>query len=257
MGEVIISIDFETTGLSTSKDRIVEYALVKEVNGARTRLSSLVNPEIPIPTVALNIHHISDEMVKLAKPFREHAAAIVEFLTVGATLCGHNFWRFDLPLSQAELVRANCLPIDITKYIIVDSLILFRKMEPHTLSKAVEFYCHEPLAGAHRAAHDAEAALNVYLGQRQCYDFKSDLLAATMCGTNPNSNLKSLPNEPTLNDAKLISDKLTFGKYKGKTLLELSLLDVPYLRWLKRMYSTPSPFQTQLTKILESKSNKN
>ena len=106
MSEELVSLDLETTGLSTGRDRIVEFGAVKQlVDGSRTRMSFLVNPTIPIPSYVQSIHGISNEMVKDCPTFRQVAPKILEFLGTTSTLCGHNLLRFDLPLLQAEFVR--------------------------------------------------------------------------------------------------------------------------------------------------------
>jgi DNA polymerase-3 subunit epsilon len=186
-----VSLDLETTGLSTTRDRIVEIALVRQrANGERERFVRLVNPMIPIPAAAQAIHQISDEMVRGCPTFRQIAPDVARFLSEcpEATLCGHNLLRFDLPLLQSEFVRAGLKPPNLSSRAVVDSLVIFRKLEPHTLGKAVEFYLdgktHE---NAHRAQGDAEAALDVWLAQKRRYH---DVLGqdlnqiAAFCATN-------------------------------------------------------------------------
>lgn len=187
MMEDIVAADIETTGLSTSRDRIVEIALVRlKPDGSRQKWCRLVNPTISIPPFVQTIHGITDEMVRDCKTFREIVPEFLDFIGTTSTLCGHNLIRFDLPMIQSELVRAGFKPLDVSKRSVVDSLVIFRKMEPHTLSKAVEFYCPErPLTNAHRAAADAEAALDVYLGQKQLYAptlGHDDKYIASLCG---------------------------------------------------------------------------
>lgn len=180
--QVVVSLDLETTGLSTARDRIVEIALVKLdlANGKRERWTSLVQPTIPIPLHVQAIHGITDEMVQHSKTFQQLVPELLAFLPANATLCGHNLIRFDLPLLQAELVRSGHKPLDLSRFHLVDSLVIFRKMEPHTLTKAVEFYCGSAAKAAHvahRAQGDAEAALDVWLAQKDQY--------AHLFGTDP------------------------------------------------------------------------
>jgi DNA polymerase III subunit epsilon len=214
-GVVVLSLDFETTGLSTARDRIVEAAVVKQyADGRRERWSSLVNPTIPIPLHVVAIHGITDEMVKNSKTFKQIAPDLLAFLKTNskATLCGHNLIRYDLPLLQAELVRAGLKPLDISQFHLVDSLIIFRKMEPHTLTKAVEFYCDgATLKDAHRASGDAEAALDVYLAQTQHYahilgtDHKSIAQFCNQTSNTSNTSNFTFPKPPlpkTANDEK-------------------------------------------------------
>ena len=58
-------IDLETTGTNFATDRIVEIAILRvAVDGTRQVKRKLINPEMPIPQGATDIHGISDEMVK-------------------------------------------------------------------------------------------------------------------------------------------------------------------------------------------------
>lgn len=72
-------IDIETSGLDHAKDAIVEIASVDMVKGGgvTNRMSTLVNPERPIPPAASAVHHIIDEDVKGAPKLPE---AIQQFM---------------------------------------------------------------------------------------------------------------------------------------------------------------------------------
>ena len=62
-----VAFDFETTGLSAGRDRIVEVGAIVIENGQEVqRLSTLVNPEMSIPAEASRINHITDDMVASA-----------------------------------------------------------------------------------------------------------------------------------------------------------------------------------------------
>ncbi|MBM3192489.1 MAG: DNA polymerase III subunit epsilon, partial [Chlamydiae bacterium] len=57
-----IYYDTETTGVKSDKDRIVEIAAYDPYE--EKTFVSLVNPGIPIPLEASQIHHITDDMVQ-------------------------------------------------------------------------------------------------------------------------------------------------------------------------------------------------
>ena len=74
----IASIDIEGTGVNPETDRIVQVGVsVLHPDMSRVKWSSLVNPGIPIPPEATEIHHITDEDVKDAPPFGEIARTLV------------------------------------------------------------------------------------------------------------------------------------------------------------------------------------
>ena len=61
----LVFFDIESTGISTTKDRIVEIYLIKlKADGTEDHLHEFYNPGIPIPAEASAIHGISDDDVK-------------------------------------------------------------------------------------------------------------------------------------------------------------------------------------------------
>ncbi|MFX8848620.1 3'-5' exonuclease, partial [Acinetobacter baumannii] len=58
-------LDLETTGINISTDRIVEIAIVKiNIDGTKQVKRKLINPQMPIPAGATEVHGITDDMVK-------------------------------------------------------------------------------------------------------------------------------------------------------------------------------------------------
>ena len=98
--EKIVVIDFETTGLS-SKKRAVEVAWfeLNEKFEIIDEQSSLINPMIPIPSDASNIHGITDEMVADSPTLDEFVEDICgnPFASSNVCVIAHNL-AFDLPL---------------------------------------------------------------------------------------------------------------------------------------------------------------
>ena len=98
-------IDFETTGLSSSQDRVVEAAALRmEPNSMEwTVYCTLVDPQTVIPIDATAIHGITNEMVKGKPTFDVVARHLVEF-AAGSTLVAHNL-KFDIGFLNAGLRR--------------------------------------------------------------------------------------------------------------------------------------------------------
>ena len=98
-------IDLETTGINLATDRIVEIAIVKIMpDGTKSVKHKLINPEIPIPKQASDIHGITDDKVKDAQTFRQAANELKQFLDQ-CDLAGYNSNRFDIPLLVEEFLR--------------------------------------------------------------------------------------------------------------------------------------------------------
>ena len=76
-GERVLAFDLETTGISTSRDRIVQLALIgSNQEGEALQVELLIHPQRPIPPDSSRIHGIFDEDVKNANSFSHHADEI-------------------------------------------------------------------------------------------------------------------------------------------------------------------------------------
>lgn len=87
-----VVLDTESTALKNAK--IVQIAIVD--SQGNELLNSLVNPEIPIPSDAMAIHGITDEMVKDA-PTIDQLADQIQAITDGKTLIIYNA-NYDYPI---------------------------------------------------------------------------------------------------------------------------------------------------------------
>jgi DNA polymerase-3 subunit epsilon len=165
----LVSIDTETTGRDPAVDRIVEIACVIWEKGAVVaRTSWLVNPERPIPKEASDIHGISDDDVRDKPIFAQVIDEVLEAMA-GAVPLAHNA-EYDRLVLAAEIARiGGCArqPPAIRKAVDwVDSLVWAREL--HKLEKSNSLGSVSERLGitieqAHRAIHDAEAALHVML----------------------------------------------------------------------------------------------
>jgi len=140
LANCIVFFDLETTGVNISKDRIVEISVLKvHPNGKEEQRTIRVNPEMPIPKEASEVHGIYDEDVKECPTFKEIAKELARFME-GCDLGGYNSNRFDVPLLAEEFLRVG-VDFDMRKRKFVDVQTIFHKMEQRTLSAAYRFYC--------------------------------------------------------------------------------------------------------------------
>jgi DNA polymerase III epsilon subunit family exonuclease len=119
----LVFLDIETTGLDLSKGaKIVEIAMLKVCNGVEQRYEKLVNPGQPIPQECLQIHHISDDMIKDCQFFNEIAKDVISFIGDSVVVC-HNA-SFDLLFVHKELYQAG---ISAKNICYIDTLNLARR----------------------------------------------------------------------------------------------------------------------------------
>ncbi|MDH5675478.1 MAG: 3'-5' exonuclease [Myxococcales bacterium] len=165
-------IDFETTGLSAERDRVLEVGVVTFRGGERTDLKNwLVNPTIPVPEEARAVHNISDDDLKGAPTFPEIVAELSQMLE-GHLPVAYNA-AFDRGFLQAELVRAGIdlkaseLPPAFDPEVSwIDPLVWSRELDKDQRSHKLGDVCERlgvSLDNAHRAASDAEATGRVLL----------------------------------------------------------------------------------------------
>ena len=105
----IVFFDLEATGINVMRDRIVEICVVKVLpDGEKEIKKRLINPEIPIPPQATEIHGITDEDVKNEPTFRQVSKSFFDFLG-SCDLSGFNLLKYDIPLLMQEFKRANLM----------------------------------------------------------------------------------------------------------------------------------------------------
>jgi len=97
-------LDTETTGLEKT-DEIIEIAIVDSLG--KVIYESFFRPTKPIPLSAINIHHISNEMVQNSPTWSEKWAEIREILI--ARPIGMYNAEFDLRMIQQTLTAHNII----------------------------------------------------------------------------------------------------------------------------------------------------
>ena len=228
LSKPICFFDLETTGIDITKDRIVEISILKVYpNGNKESKTWLVNPTIPIPKAASDVHGITDERVADEPTFKELAKQIHNMIK-DSDLAGYNSDRFDIPLLAEEMLRAE-VDFDLGNRVSVDVQTIFHKMEQRTLSAAYKFYCGKDLIDAHTASADTNATYEILKAQLDRYD-------------NLENNIKKLSEftyrKQIADFAGFIgyNDKgeeiFTFGKHKGKRVEDIFDEEPGYFGWL-------------------------
>ena len=229
LDKAICFIDLETTGINVSTDRIVELAIVKIMPDASKQLKrKLVNPEMPIPKAATEVHGITDEMVHQAPTFKQIANEVKQFIE-GADLAGYNSNRFDIPMLNEEFLRAG-MSVNLENRKLLDVQKVFHMMEQRTLSAAYKFYCNKNLEDAHSAEADASATWEILEAQLEKYP---------VLGNSVESVVKFTGEDHIIDFARRFIyengvEVFNFGKHKGKPVSQVLKEEPQYYDWMMK-----------------------
>ena len=228
LSKPIAFFDLETTGVDVAKDRIVEIAVLKiQPNGQKDMKIRRINPEMPIPKEASDIHGITNEDVADCPTFEQFAKSLFLFLQ-DCDLAGFNSNRFDIPLLVEEFLRCG-IRFDIAGRSLVDVHNIFHKMEQRTLSAAYQFYCDKPLENAHSAEADITATFEILEAQLKRYkDLENNI--EFLGEFSRRQNFVDLAGRLVYNDDK--EAVFNFGKHKGKTVEAVLQAEPSYYAWM-------------------------
>lgn len=160
----VVFFDLETTGTNTNEDKIVQIAIKKLMtDGSIKETKTLINPEIPIPKEATDVHGITDEMVKNAPTFKSVAPKLITFMS-DCDLAGYNSNSFDIPLLSSEFEREKIdFPSPDQKRL--DVYLNECRLVSRKLTDVYKRYFDKELEDAHDAMADVTATLEVLLKQ--------------------------------------------------------------------------------------------
>ena len=222
-------LDLEATGTAPHRDRIVEVCVLKLFpDGRKIVRHRRVNPGIPIPPDATEVHGISDQDVANEPEFKYIAAALSELLE-GCDLGGFGIVQYDMPLLRAEFERAGVdFPIEGRR--IIDAKSIYHAMEPRNLAAAHVYYCGKSFEAAHSAEADTLATYRVLVQQLRRYPELPHSFDELHRLSNPRQA------DFVDSEGKLIwrSNEVyfNFGKHRGVPLREVIQIDLEYVRWL-------------------------
>ena len=190
----LVFFDLETTGINIGKDRIVEISILKVFpNGTQESKTWLVNPVIEIPKEASDIHGITNEKVVNEPTFNELAPEVSKRIQ-GCDLAG------------------------------------FHKKEQRTLSAGYKFYCDKELTDAHSAEADTKATYEILLAQVDRYEDLGDSVK-DLAAFSTHGKRADFAGFIAFNEEE--QEIFTFGKYKGRTVIEVLDENPGYYAWIQ------------------------
>ncbi len=227
----IIFFDLETTGIDVSRDRIVELCYIRlEPDGTEEEKSMRLNPTIPIPEQASQVHGIYDADVKDCPTFKDVAPELRKVFE-GCDLAGFNSNHFDIPLLVEEFLRAG-VDINLKGCQMVDVQNIYHKLERRTLVAAYKFYCGKDLEDAHSALADTRATYEVLEAQLDVYpnDLQNDI--PFLADYSQRSRNIDFAGRVIYDDNDV--EVINFGKYKGRPVKDIVQRDPGYFSWIQQ-----------------------
>ena len=189
MPRKFVMVDLETTGLNVKKDRIIEIAIVKYIDGAVvSKYHQLINPGIPIPATATIINGITDDMVQEHPQIDDVVDEIFNKIN-SELVCGYNI-AFDLRFLSAAFASNNmdvdCLEVldvmDLVKHVIKPEQVLNMKL---TTIKD----CFNINTKSHRALDDCEATFEV---MKKCFQIAGKSGSGRKAGQLKGTNVETI-----------------------------------------------------------------
>ena len=239
----LVFLDLETTGIKVATDRIVELCFLRiNADGSQKIKTLRINPGIPIPPEATEIHGITDEDVKASPKFAQVAHELAEFID-NSDIAGYNSNHFDIPLLVEEFLRAG-VDLELKGRRFVDIQNIFHKMEPRNLSAAYKFYCSKELENAHSAEADTVATFEVLKAQLDRYndtefkDKKGNILKPVVNDVKALSDFSFTNRAADLIGHIIFNDKnievFNFGKHKSKAVRDVFRDEPSYYDWIMK-----------------------
>ncbi len=162
--EEVVVLDFETTGLSTDYDRIIEVgAAIVKGKDIQSTFSSLCNPGTTIPSFITNLTGISNEMIK-GKPKPELVMFQFYDYIGNRPLLAHNA-SFDSRFLNAEMNRIGKAVNNPMLCTMLLSRRLVRDSMAHKLGTLKSYinYVSKPDHQDHRALDDVKVTVSLWI----------------------------------------------------------------------------------------------
>ncbi|NLN50266.1 MAG: PolC-type DNA polymerase III [Acholeplasmataceae bacterium] len=229
-----VVFDLETTGLSYTRDKIIEISAVKIENQMIVdEFNAFVNPEEKLSHFTTELTSITDADLKDAETIEQVLPRFLTFIE-GSILVAHNA-AFDIGHLYQKIADLN---LGSKRYPTIDTINIARYFYSDEIKRfnlrAVARFFKVRLEQHHRAEYDAKATAEIFLkmlddllklGIKLHSDINRlvDLEKAWKCGFTSHLNLLVATQEGYKNLAKLVSETLTDYFHDGPRLTKKTL----------------------------------
>jgi DNA polymerase-3 subunit epsilon len=158
-----IVLDTETTGFDSGKDKLVEVGAIELIDlSPRSTFHAYINPGIPVPREATDVHSLTDAFLADKPSFAAVASPLKDFLA-DSPIVAHNA-AFDAGFLAAAY--AGLQPPSALDNPFIDSLAMARAKHPGSPCSLDALCRRYGISTAHRTKHgallDAELLAAVY-----------------------------------------------------------------------------------------------
>ncbi|MGK0473089.1 MAG: DNA polymerase-3 subunit alpha (Gram-positive type) [Candidatus Azotimanducaceae bacterium] len=191
MSKMYIALDFETTGLNSRSDGIIEIggAKFEESGEIIDTFQRFANPRIPIGAEAKKVHGIQENDLKDAETPRECWEVFLEWASDDyESFVAHNA-GFEIGFIRALYGGESSTP----EFNFIDTLALSRRRLKGLSSYKLSDLVPDPDEGSHRALVDAKAC--VELASRIAATYKSGKMPKS--AAKPASSFAAVDNKPS------------------------------------------------------------
>lgn len=233
----IIFFDTETTG-NTGKDYLCQLA-IKELGVDKPIIDATYKPPVPIPLECTMIHHISNKMVVNRPLFKEsdEYQMIKELFESPDTICvAHNSAFDEQILKNDGITPTNIIcTFKVIRTLDTDNAFAMHKLQylRYALDMELDVPAHEALADV------------LVLEQLFDYELREGMKKWNMNEEHALAHMMTISQEP------MTFRHIPFGKYKGKTIEEVFLVDRGYLEWLLAQKKASDQDETDWIHTLE------